>query len=98
LVTECRLAPLPPLSACADAAFSPSPAAAAARLGLRSASRQFPARLQLSMDLAASSAIDVGYDFTRWHAAFTQSTFTSDGALLITAREHALTVGFRWKP
>ena len=98
LELEYRVAPILTLSAYAEGALAPFPYAAEARLGLLSDSSEFRARLQLSMDLTASSAIDIGYDFTRWHAAFTQSTFTSDGALLITAREHALTVGFRWKP
>ena len=44
-------------------------------------------------------AIDVGYDFTRWHAAFTNSTIvnSTDRALLIESRDHAATLGLRFK-
>jgi hypothetical protein len=59
--------------------------------------------VQFSLDVAPNTAIDIGYDLTRWHLSFTESNALApagpaDKALLIEAREHALTFGVRWKP
>ena len=62
--------------------------------------RAVSGRMQFSLDLSPHTALDIGYDFTRWHVSFAQSSVlgTPDQALLIEAREHALTLGLRWKP
>ena len=69
-------------------------------LGNLSDASEFRWRLQVSLDLTERTALDIGYDFTRWHASFAQSSALGqpDQALLIEAREHALTIGVRWKP
>jgi hypothetical protein len=43
--------------------------------------------------------MEFGYDLTRWHATFTNSTIlgTAPGALLVETREHAATFGLRYK-
>ena len=53
----------------------------------------------LALDVSPSMAVDVGYDFTRWHAAFTNSTIlgSTDRALLVESRDHAATIGIRFK-
>ena len=43
--------------------------------------------------------MDFGYDFTRWHAVFTNASIlpTSDHALIVETREHAATFGLRYR-
>jgi hypothetical protein len=72
-------------------------------LGSLSDASEFRARIQFSLDVAPSAAVDIGYDFTRWHASFSKSnvlvpTGAADQALLFEDREHAITFGIRWKP
>ena len=64
---------------------------------------EFRLRVQVSLDIGPGAAVDLGYDFTRWHASFAGSNVLNpasspDQALLLEAREHALTLGIRWKP
>ncbi len=69
-------------------------------LGTLSDSSELRGRIQISVDLAPHTAVDVGYDFTRWHADFSRSTITGnaapDRAFLVDQREYALTVGLRF--
>ena len=100
---EYRIAPALTISAYVEGGLAPFSYDSQPNLGVLSDASEFRVRLQLSFDLTPTSAVDVGYDFTRWHAAFTSSSVfnpagTADRALLIEAREHALTLGFRWKP
>ena len=85
-----------------EGAIAPVPYGADARLGELSDASEFRLRAQISIDVGTNTAIDFGYDFTRWHATFSQTTLTGnpnpDVALLISTREHALTLGVRWKP
>ena len=66
---------------------------------LKLLSSEFRARIQLSFDLTRYSALDVGYDFTRWHATFVSSSILGQTgqALVLENREHAMTMGVRWK-
>jgi hypothetical protein len=100
---EYRLAPLFTVSGYVEGALAPFPYGAQKDLGILSDASEFRFRLQLSMDVGTNTAIDVGYDFTRWHASFSQSNLINPGtnpdkALLLEDREHALTIGIRWKP
>jgi hypothetical protein len=100
---EYRLAPLVTISGYLEGGLAPIPYGAQQNLGVLSDASELRFRVQLSMDVGTSSAIDLGYDFTRWHAAFAQSNALDQGgppnqALLLEDREHALTLGFRWKP
>ena len=92
---EYRVAPLVSLSLYFEGAITPIPYAAAASLGDLSDASEFRMRAQISVDVTPKIAIDFGYDYTRWHASFAQGTGT---ALLVATREHALTLGIRWKP
>lgn len=71
-------------------------------LGVLSETSEFRTRLQVAVDVTQKMSIDIGWDFTWWHASFTESKILSNGgadqALLLEAREHALTLGLRWRP
>jgi hypothetical protein len=97
---EFRLAPLITFSAFVEGGLMPFPYGAQDNLGLLSDASEFRMRMLLSIDVTERTAVDIGYDFTRWHASFTESSVlgTPNQALLIEAREHALTIGIRWKP
>jgi hypothetical protein len=100
---EYRLAPLFTVSAYLEGALAPFTYAAQPNLGVLSDASEVRARLQLSVDVGPRTAIDLGYDFTRWHASFSRSSVldpagAADKALLLEAREHAIAFGVRWKP
>jgi hypothetical protein len=100
---EYRVAPLITISAYLEGALTPWPYAAEKDLGDLSDASEFRLRFQVSLDVSSNAAVDLGYDFTRWHATFSGSTVNSssglaDQALLLEAREHAITFGIRWKP
>ena len=100
---EYRLGPLFSVSAYLEGGLTPIPYGAQKDLGVLSDASELRFRIQLSMDIGPSTAIDLGYDFTRWHAAFSQSNVlnppvANTGALLLEDREHAITLGIRWKP
>ena len=100
---EYRLAPLFSVSGYLEAALTPFTYAAQPNLGVLSDASEFRARLQVSLDISPRAAVDIGYDFTRWHASFAGSnvldpTGPADKALLVELREHAITFGVRWKP
>jgi opacity protein-like surface antigen len=98
---EFRLFPIITLSLFAEVALTPIPYVAQSNLGELSEASEFRGRIQFSVDLFRDVALDVGYDFTRWHTSFTGSTILGnpnpDQALLFEDREHAITVGVRWK-
>jgi hypothetical protein len=77
----------------------PFPYAAQRNLGDLSDASEFRARIQLSFDVTKDFAVEVGYDFTRWHATFVSSTILSPtpGALVLESREYAFAGGLRWK-
>ena len=100
---EYRLGPLLTISGYVEGGLAPIPYLAQAHLGVLSDASEFRWRLQLSLDVGTNTAVDLGYDFTRWHASFAGSNVLNpasnpDQALLLEAREHALTLGIRWKP
>ena len=100
---EYRFAPLITFSLFFEGGLTPIPYAAESRLGLLSDASELRGRLQFSLDVSPKAAIDIGYDFTRWHLSFSESNAlapagSADKALLIEAREQALTFGVRWKP
>jgi hypothetical protein len=98
---EFHVAPVITFSVYFEGGLTPIPYGSQPNLGVLSDASEFRMRLQLSYDLTPRTAIDVGYDFTRWHASFAGTTVfgnATPGALLLEAREHALTVGIRWKP
>ncbi|TMA32662.1 MAG: hypothetical protein E6J88_01960 [Deltaproteobacteria bacterium] len=99
---ELRVAPLITLSLFLEGGLAPIPYAAQPNLGVLSDASEFRFRLQVSIDVGTSTAVDIGYDFTRWHASFAGTTVLGnpnpDQALLLEAREHAITLGVRWKP
>ena len=100
---EYRVAPLLTISGYLEGALTPLPYAAQRDLGDLSDASEFRLRLQVSLDVSPGTAVDLGYDFTRWHASFSGSNVlnpagSADQALLLEAREHAITFGIRWKP
>lgn len=100
---EYRLAPLITVSGYLEGALLPVPYAAQRNLGDLSDASEIRLRLQVSLDVSPKAAVDVGYDFTRWHSSFSGSnvldpTRGPNQALLLEAREHAITFGVRWKP
>jgi hypothetical protein len=100
---EYRVAPLLTLSGYLEGALAPLPYAAQRDLGDLSDASEFRLRVQVSLDVGPGAAVDLGYDFTRWHASFSASNVLNpvagaDQALLLEAREHAITFGIRWKP
>jgi len=98
---EFRLFPIITLSLFAEVALTPFPFVAQSNLGELSDATEFRGRIQFSVDLFRDVALDVGYDFTRWHTSFTGSTILGnpnpDQALLFEDREHAIALGVRWK-
>jgi len=98
---EVRLAPVITMSLFVEGGLTPFSYRAQSNLGNLSDASEARVRLQFGIDLTRQTSIDVGYDFTRWHASFTESRIFNNGgadqALLIEAREHVLTLGFRWK-
>jgi hypothetical protein len=103
LEAEYRVAPLITLGGYVELALTPIPYAAQKNLGKLSDANEFRLRLQVSLDVSPGVAVDLGYDFTRWHSSFSQSSVNSpsgvgDQALLLEAREHAIAFGIRWKP
>ena len=99
LELDVRLLPAISVGFFVEGAIAPFPYLAQTNLGDLSDSSEFRGRIQFSYDVSPSMAIDVGYDFTRWHAAFTNSTIvnSTDRALLIESRDHAATLGIRFK-
>jgi hypothetical protein len=99
---EYKLTPNLTVSLFVEGGLAPLPYLTEARLGTLSDASEFRTRLQVSLDLTPKAAIDVGYDFTRWHASFAGSTVTGnpnpDQALLLSSKDYALTIGIRWKP
>lgn len=99
---EFRVAPVVTASLFIEGGLAPVPYAAQKNIGDLSDASEIRARAQLAFDLTRELAVDFGYEFTRWHAAFTNSTILSNGtadqALLIESRQHAIILGLRWKP
>ena len=99
---EFRVAPIITLSLFVEGGLTPFSYGAQSNLGDLSDASEVRTRGLASIDLTKDMAVDVGFDFTRWHASFTNSTIlgaaASDRALLIESREHALTLGLRFKP
>jgi len=96
---EMRLFPSITLSGYLEGAITPYPYLAQSNLGDLSDADEVRIRLQLSIDISRSASMEFGYDLTRWHATFTNSTIlgTIDRALLVETREHAATFGLRYK-
>ena len=99
LELDVRIVPAISLGFFVEGAIAPFPYLAQTNLGDLSDASEFRGRIQLSYDVSPSMALDVGYDFTRWHAAFTNSTVlgSTDRALLVESRDHAATIGVRFK-
>ena len=98
---EFRVAPVVTLSAYFEGGLTPIAYGTQPNVGVLSDASELRMRLQISIDVTSKAAVDIGYDFTRWYASFSGSTVlgnSSPGALLIEAREHAITLGVRWKP
>ncbi len=98
-----RIAPVLTVEAYLEGALAPVPYAVQHNLGDLSDASELKARLQISLDISPRAAVDFGYDFTRWHETFSRSNLLdpaspADKALLVESRDHALTVGIRWKP
>ncbi|GAC1595376.1 MAG: hypothetical protein NVS4B10_03780 [Myxococcales bacterium] len=87
------------LSLFAEGAITPLAYNAQVNLGRLADASELRGRAQLSFDLAPNSAIDFGFDLTRWHASFSQSTITGnlnpDRAFLVDQIESAVTIGVR---
>jgi hypothetical protein len=98
---EYRFHPVITLSVMGEAAVAPFPYSADKNLGDLSDASEVRGRIQVSFDLTTNVALDVGYDFTRWHSTFVSSTILGnpnpDQALVAEAREYAFTFGARWK-
>jgi hypothetical protein len=96
---EMRLFPSITLSGYLEGAITPYPYLAQSNLGDLSDADEVRLRLQVSIDVSRSATMEFGYDLTRWHATFTNSTIlgTVDRALLVETREHAATFGLRFK-
>jgi len=100
---EYRFAPLISASFYLEGGLAPVAYGSQARLGELSDASELRGRVQVSFDLTPRTAVDVGYDYTRWHSSFTGSNFLqpsgpADRVLLLEAREHAISVSIRWKP
>jgi hypothetical protein len=103
LEAEYRFAPLISASLYLEGALAPFPYGSQAGLGDLSDASELRGRVQVSLDVTPRAAVDVGYDYTRWHSTFTGSSLLqpsapADRVLLLEAREHAISVSFRWKP
>lgn len=97
---DVRLAPALTVSGYLEGAITPWPYLAQSNLGDLSDADEFRFRVQLSIDISRLAAMEFGYDFTRWHAAFTNSSIlggAGDRALLVESREHAATFGLRYR-
>ena len=96
---DVRLAPIITLSGYLEGAITPWPYLAQENLGDLSDADEFRFRLQVSIDISSKAAMEFGYDFTRWHSSFTNSSIlgTVDKALLVESREHAATFGLRYR-
>jgi len=97
---EYRFSPSLTLMIMGEAAVAPFPFMADKNLGDLSDSSEVRGRIQLAFDVTTTFAVEVGYDFTRWHSSFVSSTIipaNTNGALLLEAREYAATFGLRWK-
>jgi hypothetical protein len=98
---EFRLLPTLTASVFAEAALVPWSYYAQTNLGILSDCSEFRARVQLSMDFTRQLAADLGFDFTRWHSTWSQSSILDasnpNQALILEDREYTLTVGVRWK-
>ena len=94
-----RVFPTITLSGYLEGAITPYPYLAQSNLGDLSDADQVRVRFQVTIDVSPSASMDFGYDFTRWHAVFTNASIlgTSDRALLVETREHAATFGLRYR-
>jgi len=99
LELDVRIVPAISMGFFVEGAIAPFPYLAQTNLGDLSDASEIRGRLQLSYDASPSMAIDLGYDFTRWHAAFSNATIlgSADRALLLESRDHAATLGIRFK-
>jgi hypothetical protein len=96
---EFRVHPVVTLSVFGEAALAPLPYYTQTNLGELDDSSEIRGRIQLSFDLTRQSALDFGFDATRWHTIFTKATILPDSssqALILESRELALTIGLRW--
>jgi hypothetical protein len=95
---EFRVHPVVTLSLFGEAAIAPLPFYVQTNLGELDDSSEIRGRIQLSFDLSRSSAVDFGFDATRWHTILTKTTIAgqSPQALILETRELALTLGLRW--
>jgi hypothetical protein len=97
---DVKVAPILTLSGYLEGAITPWPYLAQSNLGDLSDADEFRFRVQISIDISRLAAMEFGYDFTRWHAAFTNSSIlggAGDRALLVESREHAATFGLRYR-
>ncbi len=96
---EIRVFPTITLSGYLEGAITPYPYLAQSNLGDLSDADEVRVRVQVSIDVSRSATMEFGYDLTRWHATFTNSTIlgTVDRSLLVETREHAATFGLRYK-
>ena len=94
---EWRIYPILTLGFSAEAAVAPLPYGADKNLGDLSDASEIRGRIQLSLDVAVNTSVEVGYDFTRWHSTFVSSTILENPsqALVLEAREYAFTFGVR---
>ncbi len=96
---EWRIYPIITVSFSGEAAVAPLPYGADKNLGDLSDASEIRGRIQVSIDLARQTSLELGYDFTRWHSTFVNSTILDNPgpgqALVLEAREYAFTLGFR---
>jgi hypothetical protein len=94
-----RIFPTITVSGYLEGAITPYPYLAQSNLGDLSDADEVRVRFQVSIDVSRSASMDFGYDFTRWHAVFTNASIlpTSDHALIVETREHAATFGLRYR-
>jgi len=92
-----RIFPTVTVSGYLEGAITPYPYLAQSNLGDLSDADEVRVRFQVSFDVSRSASMDLGYDFTRWHAVFTNASIlpTTDRALIVETREHAATFGLR---
>jgi hypothetical protein len=96
---DIRLLPAITGSLMVEGAVAPIPFGAQENLGLLSDASEVRVRAMVSVDVTQTLSVEVGLDFTRWHAAFVNSRIlgNADGALHIESRDQALILGFRWR-
>lgn len=84
-----------------EGGLTPLPYLSESRLGVLSDASELRLRAQVTFHLYKDISLDVGYDFTRWHASFVGTTLLGnekpDQALLIESRQHALLFGLLFK-